>query len=103
MDGWRCPCAPKYFSDAPNSSGLSDPCPSFEISAWVWMSIATSPSTLIGGVVMSVLRSLRGGDAIGLRLRADTGRPRLGDGVRGPAATGERDRRLLRVRPQREP
>ena len=34
MVGWRC-LALKYFADASISAGLSELCPSFEISAWV--------------------------------------------------------------------
>src|SRR4051812_16502406 len=103
MVGCRCPCALKYSSDAPNSSGLSDPCPSLPISAWVCTSIAVSASTSIVRSAISALRCLGGGDAVGLGLGAHAHAPLLGDRLGAPAAVGERDRLLFRVRPQRQP
>src|SRR5690606_1975347 len=102
MVGCRRPCALKYSAEAAISSGLSDPCPSLEISAWVCTSMATSSATFIRPAI-SRLRDLRGGDAVGLGLGADGGLPGGGDLLGGPPALAEGHRLLRGVGPEREP
>ena len=70
-------CSLKYLADAPNSSGLSDPFPSRETSAWVCTSIATRSATFMTGFAtcsgLLFLATAHAADLLPVRCRADRG------------------------------
>src|SRR5690606_26370557 len=96
-------CALKYFSEAPNSSALSEACPAAETSACVCTSIATRSPTFMPGTSALLVGDLGRGHPVRLGFGADARLPRAGDGLGRPAAVREGHGLLAGVGPERQP